>query len=94
MFNIWFWMSCLELLKLYHMSLSVKYMIIILLFYFLISVPVAHLLMAVGLKYKGNDFEGQKTKLIIAGSISWVVISLIIMNYYINDIVNIIKNFV
>lgn len=94
MVSLWFWIACLEVLKLYNMSVSVKYMAIILLLHFIISVPGAHLLMAIGLKYKGHDFEGKKTKFIIAGSMLWIFISIGIINYYLTDILNVIKSFV
>lgn len=94
MIILWFFIACLEVLKLYNMSISLKYIAIILLLHFIISVPGAHLLMAIGLKYKGNDFEGTKTKLIIGASMFWIIISMGIINYYVVDILNVIKSFV
>lgn len=94
MLGLWFWVACFEVFKLYNMSVSVKYMAIILLLHFIISVPIAHLLMAIGLKYKGYDFEGKKTRFIIAGSLLWIIISLGIINYYLTDILKVIKSFV
>lgn len=93
MIILWFCVACLEVLKLYSMSISVKYIAIILLMHFIISVPGAHLLMAIGLKYKGYDFDGTKTKFIIAGSMFWIIISMVIINYYLVDILNVIKSF-
>lgn len=94
MISFWLWMAVIQVVKFYNMSLSVKEIGMLLLISFVLSVPVAHILLKVGLKCKGYDYQGTKTKMIIAGSLLWILVSSYIMVYFVNDILKFIKNFV
>lgn len=94
MIGLWFWLAVIQVVKYYNMSLSIKYIAILLLVSFISSVPVAHILLKVGLKIKGYDFDGTKTKLVIAGSLFWILINAYLMMHFVNDILSFIKSFV
>lgn len=75
-----------EILKLWHLGLSVIDATIILCSLLLLSLPISMSILRIG-RYKiTNDYDGTKLKLLLLLSMLWIVSSIYIINHNIKEI--------